>query len=225
MIVQSHLTKGQTPTFGPVTVKLVEYGIAHLRNNHSGEIVEPLAFLSLVKWFETQPTLSLETNIGTQLGIGDSSRGDAYEQLAILYLLRALDHFTTLRTVFKFHNTEPSWADEPTRIVGHINGAPVPVDVLGKNPENPGLGVVQYAANIKEVIQWIKNPTTAVLVPSTLFGPDVLLSCNGVLLMGQLKSCTVGNLHSLDSETICDALTSLHPNHWFKKAVCPLVLF
>ena len=30
-IVQSHLLKGNSPTYGPVTENLVEYGIARLR--------------------------------------------------------------------------------------------------------------------------------------------------------------------------------------------------
>jgi hypothetical protein len=99
------------------------------------------------------------------------------------------------------------------------------VDALGKRPQSPSLGVVQYAANIKEVTEWVENPTTAVLVPSILFGPDVLLFCGDVLLMGKLKSCTMDSKDCLDSRTICHALTSLHPNHWFKLAVCSLVLF
>jgi hypothetical protein len=36
-IVQSHLTMGAAPTFGPVTDKVVEYGIARLRNRHEGQ--------------------------------------------------------------------------------------------------------------------------------------------------------------------------------------------
>ena len=52
-IVQSHLLQGESPTFGPVSAGLVEYGIARLREGHEGQIVEALAFLSLMKWLET----------------------------------------------------------------------------------------------------------------------------------------------------------------------------
>ena len=58
----SHLTLKKTPTFGPVLVSLVEYGIARLRvgNDHEGQIIEPLAFLSLLNWLKIQPELNQE---------------------------------------------------------------------------------------------------------------------------------------------------------------------
>jgi hypothetical protein len=54
-----------TPRFGPVTVDLVEYGIAWLREDHKGYIVEALAFLSLMKWLENNeklPALNLRAH-------------------------------------------------------------------------------------------------------------------------------------------------------------------
>ena len=45
-IVQSHLTQGTSPPFGPVTVQLVEYGIACRCDRETGQIIEPLAFVS-----------------------------------------------------------------------------------------------------------------------------------------------------------------------------------
>jgi hypothetical protein len=221
------LTKGESPTFGQTIPQLVEYGIARLCSNHKGQIVEPLAFLSLLKWLETQPTLTLEAGLQIQLGT-EFSRGDDYEQLVILYLHRALQHPTRLSAIFKFHGAVPLWADKPTQIIGYINKTPVAVDILGEAlsfqaPQNLGLSVVQYAANISEVIEWIENPTTAVLVPTILFGPDVLVWCDDVLLMGQVKSYTTGNEDSLDAQTITHALTSLHPDHWFEKSVCLLI--
>jgi hypothetical protein len=219
------LTKGESPTFGPVTARLVEYGVAHLRDEHQGQIVEPLPFLSLYKWLQTHPSLNLEANIGSRLA-SQSSRGSAYEELVILYLLRALRYPVPLKTIFKFHGTAPPWADQKVQIFGRLNGIAVAVDVIGESPQNPGLGVVHYAANISEVLDWIENTTTtmpAVLVPSNLFGPDVIVSCGGILLMGQLKSYTQGNKESLDAKTASEALTSLHPDHWFKTSVRPLV--
>ncbi|KAM6498778.1 hypothetical protein JOM56_006726, partial [Amanita muscaria] len=176
-IVQSHLTRGAPPTFGPVTVRLVEYGIARLRNRHSGQIVEPLAFLSLMKWLEDQPTVNLRTNIRSRLA-NQESPGPAYEELVILYLLRVLRYPVPFSTIFQFHGTPPRWADEMARIVGRLDGTDVAVDVLGNAPENPGLDVVHYAAGIEDVLKWIENSTTAmpaVLVPNNLFGPDVMV--------------------------------------------------
>jgi hypothetical protein len=104
------------------------------------------------------------------------------------------------------------------------------VDVLGGAPENPGLSVVHYASSIEDTIDWLDEPdnTSVLLIPSSLFGPDVMARCRlsssntTVLLMGQFKSYTVGNKESLDAETVVKALTSLHPDHWFKTEVCYL---
>jgi len=193
-----------------------------------GQIVEPLAFLSVLKWLEKEPGHSTLANLKSQLA-RPPLRGDAFEQLVILYLLRALSYPIPLSTSFKFHGTVPPWANEVTHIVGHIDdGTSVCVDILGEAPQNPGVGVVQYAADINDVLKWIENPTTtpAVLVSSSQFGPDVLVRCGNALLMGQLKSCAVGNKGCLDATTMKEALASLHPSHWFeslKPPVCPLV--
>ena len=40
-----------------------------------------------------------------------------------------------------------------------------------------------------------------------------------VLIMGQLKSYTVGNNNSLDATTVAKALTSLNQDHWFEHKV------
>jgi hypothetical protein len=117
-------------------------------------------------------------------------------------------------------------------IVACLDKADVAVDSLGGGtPEDPGLSVAHYASGIEDIIDWIDKLDTAsvLLIPSELFGPDVMARCRSsssnrnVLLMGQLKSCTVGNNASLDAKTVAGALTSLHPDHWFKQAVCYLV--
>ena len=47
-VVQSHLVKGQNPTYGPVTDRLVEYGFACLREQsgeHKGQHQEKIHLL------------------------------------------------------------------------------------------------------------------------------------------------------------------------------------
>ncbi|KAF8224450.1 hypothetical protein L208DRAFT_1461528 [Tricholoma matsutake] len=227
-IVQSHLTKGKSLTFGPVTTRLVEYGIARLRNHHKGQIVEPLAFLSLMKWLQTLDHGNLEANIRSRLAL-QASRGDGCEELVILYLLRMLRYPVLLSMIFNFCNP-PVWANNMVQIVGRLDGIDVAVDILGGAPQNPGLGVVHYAADIEEVICWLENPAVApaVLITTHLFGPDVIIRCSSplsnstiasrnILVMGQLKSYTGGNKESLDARMITEALTSLNRVHWFKQ--------
>jgi hypothetical protein len=207
--VQSHLTKGESPIFGPVTPRLVEYGIALLYRRSEGRIVEPLAFLSLLKWLENEPHLNLSENFRSRLA-AQPSRGQG---LVILYLLRTLRYPVPFSAIFTFHDTPPWWADE----LGCLDGTSVAVGLLGEASRNAGLGVVHYAPGIEDVLDWIENPTTtpAVLVPGTTFGPDVLIRSGDVLLMGQLESCTEGN----------SSLTSLHADGWFKESVCHLLSF
>jgi hypothetical protein len=235
--VQSHLTCGELPTFGPVTTRLVGYGIARLRDRNQGEIVEPLAFLSLMKWLETNRSANLETGIRARLSF-QASRRSAYEELVVLYLLRALRYPTPFTAVFNFHGTPPTWAEEMAQIVGPLDGINVPVDVIGDAPQvpGPGPGVVHYATNIQDVLHWIEGPSTApaVLIPGSLFGPDVVIRCRSsplnsasvpreVLVMGHLKSSTEGNKAFLDAKTMDYAMTSLTRDHWSKLAVRHLV--
>ena len=201
--------------------KHVEYGIAHLRKDHRGEIIEPLAFLSIVRWFETQEDLSLETYLGHLLADEDL-RGHACEWVVILFLLRTFCRPTVLSDVFKFHGAVPEWADMKAHIVGRIEGKEVEVNVLENPPRYPSLGVVYCANTIEDIIQWFEeSPVPSVLVPTHLFGPDVIIKCcNGLHLMGQTKSYLDSNINELNAKTTAKAINSLNPANWFIKVVC-----
>jgi hypothetical protein len=145
-IVQSHSLDGKSPTYGPVTVKLVEYGIARLRNEHEGHIVEPLAFLSLMKWLETQDKFKRLINLRSRPS-REESRGKAFEAVD-LYLLRQLCYSVPFSTIFDFHDRcTPYWANETASIVARLDKVDVAVDLLGEAPLNPGLSVVHYASS------------------------------------------------------------------------------
>ena len=221
------MTLGKTPIFGPVLVSLVEYGIARLQVGKyyepEGQIIEPLAFLSLMKWLKKQPGINQTGILRSRISF-EASRGSAYE-VVILFLLRRMGDKVPFSHIFDFHSTPPLWANEEAQVIGRRSGKSVPVDVLGDRPRNPSLGGVQYADNMDDIIKWIENQTsTAVLVPTNDFGPDVLIRCgdgNGddVILMGQAKSYLSGKKKpvSLSAKMMCKALRSLHPDHWFKR--------
>jgi hypothetical protein len=186
-----------------------------------------------MKRLQAQGHLNLQANLRLRLG-NEPARGSAFEA-GILYLLRALHYPVPFTTVFDFRCT-PSWANEMAHIVARLDKVDVAVDVLGGAPEKPGLRVVHHASCIEDILDWIDKLDTApvLLIPSHLFGPDVMVRCHSsssnttvpprnVLLMGQFKSYTDGNKASLDAETVVEALTSLHPDHWFRQAVCYLV--
>ena len=188
-----------------------------------------------MRWLQKTNNLSVEANLRRRLRVGDqASRGNAFEEVGILHLYRALCHPGLLTTVFDIE-LPPSWANKKYQIVARLDKDDVPVDVLGTYPQNPELCVVDYASSIEEVIDWIDGTGTAsaVLVPSHLFGPDVMVRCRSspindpsrrtLILMGQFKSYMIGNKTSLNAETLTDALNSLHSDHWFRGAVCYLV--
>ena len=79
--------------------------------------------------------------------------------------------------IFNFHGTPPVWADEMAQMVGHLNGTNLAVNILGEAPQNLGLGVVHYAASLKDVLHWIETLAVApaVLITSHLFGLDVMV--------------------------------------------------
>ena len=69
----------QSPTYGPVTAKLVECGIVRLREGHKGHIIEPLAFLSLMR-LKTPSNANLQLDASIRLRAGDAhSRGYALQ--------------------------------------------------------------------------------------------------------------------------------------------------
>jgi hypothetical protein len=222
------LTRGESPTFGPVTIRLVGYGIARLRDDHQGEIVEPLSFLSLLRWLRNHHPLSQESNPRTRLSIPEA-RGQAYEEMVIRYLLRTCRRgLVTFRTIFNFHTEPPSWADKPADVVARLEGAYVPVDFLGDTPQNPSIGVAYYSINIDEILRWLQDPpdgsqtTPAVLVAGHLFGPDIMIRFGDILGIGRCKSYLDDNGGSLDATQV---LTSLNPDHWFQQEVCWPILF
>jgi len=225
------LIKGESPSYGPVTTKLVEYGIARLGEDHDGQIVEPLAFLSAIKWFEAHDITKLSADIRLRAGDSGKSRGYAFEDAVVLYLLRGLGTPVFPNTIFSFHpEFTPSWADEKAQIqvVARLGGDYIPVNIMEEAPQNPGLCIVRYAETIDDVINWIEtlDSAPAILISSDLFGPDVLLKVKLwsestakpriIIVMARLKSNTRDNKATLDdhAQTLSNALTSLHPEHW-----------
>ena len=109
------------------------------------------------------------------------------------------------------------------QIAGVLQGKEVPVNVLEIPLGHPSLSVVYYAETIEHIIQWfIESPAPSVLVPTNLFGPDIIIKCFGNLhLMGQARSCLQGNINEINATTTADAINSLNPTRWFTTVVCP----
>ena len=62
--------------------------------------------------------------------------------------------------------------------IARLDNVDAAVDVLGGAPENPGLIVVHYPSSIEDTIDRIDKPDIAsALIPSHLFGTDVVAQC------------------------------------------------
>ncbi|KAK2462809.1 hypothetical protein APHAL10511_005200 [Amanita phalloides] len=155
-IVQSHIN-GRKVTYGPVSTKAVEYGIAQLREDekrgYEGHIVEPLPFLSLLFWLEKYHH-SLDTRIRHQEADG-SSRGDAFEELIILHLLRSLCIPTPLNGIFDFHGEEPVWSSQKAQLVGRVENTHVPISIPTRQALNPKISVAHCAEQIEDIVKWL----------------------------------------------------------------------
>jgi hypothetical protein len=77
------LIKGKSPEYGPVTANLVDYGIARLGTQLTADIVEPLAFVSLITWFQTGWNTNLLADVRLRAGDADS-RGYGFEDAMVL---------------------------------------------------------------------------------------------------------------------------------------------
>jgi hypothetical protein len=226
VIVHSHMTKRGIPTYGPVTDRLVEYGVAQLRQDFKGKISEPLALVSLVRWFQKQKGFGLENGIRVRLADPDS-RGFAFEELMVVYITKKFRHPARLDEVFEFYGTPPAWASQSVQLVhrvGQNNFEPVDLDT--QQPVTPGTGVAHYASNVSEVIQWLTESTLGWCLPGILFGPDLMgwMSSNSgdpLLVLFQDKSFLYGNKDSVEAKTAAKALRSLTSSNWFKQAVRP----
>ena len=230
-IVHSHSTKKEAPSYGPVSQRVVEYGIARLREDFMGEIDEPLALFSLLRWFETQEGFQLANGLKQRLG-DQEQRGLAFEELVILYITKIFRNPVRLDQVFEFHSSPPTWASEPAQLVHRVGTNKFePVDLDSQSPHTPATGVTCYAEKAKDVICWLTESRLGWCCPSNSFGPDLLMwlrfsSGEVRLVMIQNKSYFSGNVDSLKANVVADALDSLTPGHWFKSLVstCSLML-
>ena len=60
------------------------------------------------------------------------------------------------------------WVNDMAQIIGPLDGIDVAVDILGTASQDPGLGVVHYAADVEDVIRWLETPAVAPAVLSSL---------------------------------------------------------
>jgi hypothetical protein len=223
-IVHSHLTKKGPPTFGPVMANLVELGIARLREDFMGDISEPLALVSLVRWFHDQPGFSLENGIRSRLA-DPASRGSAFEELMVFYFTKKFRQPTCINEVFQFYGTQPDWASQTAQLVCSVHGSYKPVDLDTREPLIPATGVARYASSPNEVIQWLEDPSAGWCLPGDMGGPDLLAwlslsSGKRVLLMVQEKSYLSGNRHTVFAKTAAEAVHSLTTDRLFHTSVC-----
>ena len=90
--------------------------------------------------------------------------------------------------------------------------------------------MVQYADSMNDILDWIENGTAApaVLVPNSLFGPDIMMWCRtqdggSVILMVQAKSYLTGGETTLYAANVKEAVESLCEVKWFSTITDPSV--
>jgi len=118
------------------------------------------------------------------------------------------------------------WANAPAQIIGGLLGVDVPLHDSRRYLRYPYFGVVGFATNPEEIIDWLENADTnpPILFATRLFGADVLSRAHVKLDDGNdMKLIMMGHgIAFLDDYTttkalVTKALNSLNEDHWFER--------
>jgi len=186
-------------------------------------VQEPLALVSITRYFETHHGLTIDGNIEARL---QDDQGTGFEEVVLLALTEPLQDGPKLKDIFEFHCPIPKWANLTARIVTRTStGAFENFDSIHARPKLPTIGVAFYAKNLEDIKTWLESGGADWCVPGTLMGPDLMAwvqLSNGkrLLLVIQAKCHSWGNIDTLRAEATAGAIRSLIPKRFFAPKVC-----
>jgi len=217
------MTRGQYTIWTSRRETLVEYGLGRFIRKKAVEVAieEPLALVSIVRYFEKQH-LSLDRNIWRRL---QDDKGTAFEELLLLAVTRLLRDGRCLKDIFQFHPTTPDWASETARIVTRNSSGDLEhFSIVDAQPLASSYGISFYAKNPEDVKLWLERGEAGWCLPGTRMGPDLMARLqlsNGriVLLAIQAKCFFTGNKETLTAVVTAKAIRSLIPSKFFAPMV------
>jgi hypothetical protein len=219
--IYSYLTRGEYPMWQLKWETLVEYGLARFIQMDKAIVDEPLALISIVRYFERKD-LTLSSNIRWVM---QENKGKAFEDLLLLAITKLLRDERPLMECFQFHPPIPDWAFCTAQIVARgSSGGFEPFDTLDGKLSVASHGIAFSAKTPAQVKGWLEHSQAGWCIPGHLMGPDLMVRLrlsNGkvLLLVIQAKCFFTGNQHTVSAETTAKAIRSLIPSQFFASLV------
>jgi hypothetical protein len=157
----------------------VELGFARFLSVGSPPVIdEPLVMMAAAKqlldqgWFKRISREALDAEQPTVAGF-------KYEIFLAVYLLGVFTDSVSLNDVFEFSNEAPEWAHKKgVKLVASVirDGEKkwATVSWCGSPQVLPASSLGRPAKSWEDVVAWFEHPSTPLLFPDTLMGPDII---------------------------------------------------
>jgi hypothetical protein len=200
---------------------IVEYGLGRFIAEKTVVVDEPLALVSILRYFENND-LTLSRKIRGSI---QEEKGKAFEELLLVAITKLLRNPQPLNDCVQFHPPVPDWALYTAQIVArNSSGGFEPFDIVDDKPSVPSHRIACRAESVGDVKRWLESGEAGWCIPGNLMGPDLMtrvrLSDGKVLLLVvQAKCFFSGNQHTVTAETTAKAIRSLIPDNFFASLV------
>jgi hypothetical protein len=217
----SYMTQGKYPTWFTKWETMVEYGLGRFIAKERAVVDEPLALVSVVRYFESN-NLTLSHKIRGSI---QEAKGKAFEDLLLVAITKLLRNPQPLNDCVQFHPPAPDWAPCTAQIVArNSSGDFEPFDIVDDELSVPSHGISCHAESADDVKSWLESGEAGWCIPGNLMGPDLMTRVqlsNGkvLLLVVQAKCFFSGNQHTVTARTTAKAIRSLIPDNFFASTV------
>lgn len=214
------MTRGHYPICHPFKESLVEYGLARFIEKDKATVEEPLALISIVRYFERNHR-TLSGNIWNRF---KDDKGTAFEELTLLAITKLLQGGRPLGEVFEFHPSISPWAGRTAQVVARTSDGFENFTIVNDQLFPPSRGIAFYAEGPKDVKQWLESGEAGWCRPGPSMGPDLMVRLRlddkeVILLVIQAKCYFSGNKETLTASVTAKAIRSLIPRNFFASMV------
>ncbi|PVF96380.1 hypothetical protein CPB86DRAFT_874942 [Serendipita vermifera] len=218
--IYDFLTRGSYPMWYYDKQTLVEYGLARFPEEGKVEIVEPLAIISIIRYFESKGR-TITRNILQSL---QDNKGTAFEEAVLWAMTRLLRGQYRLTDILEFKGPAPDWASCTAQIVARSSNQFVDFDIITQQLDWSGNSIAIRAITVDQVTSWLKTGEAGWCLPGPLMGPDLMARVrldNGkiILLVIQAKCHMAGNVQTTAAQVSTSAIESLISKTWYHSIV------
>ncbi|PVF91052.1 hypothetical protein CPB86DRAFT_855689 [Serendipita vermifera] len=195
---------------------LVEYGLAQFPEEGKVEIVEPLAIISIIHYFESKGT-AITCNILQSL---QDNKGTTFEEAVLWAMTRLLRGQYKLTDILEFKGPAPDWASCTAQIIARSSNQFVDFDIITQQLDWLGNSIAIHAITVDQVTSWLKTGEAGWCLPGPLMGPDLMAQVrldNGkiILLVIQAKCHMAGNAQTTAAQVSTSEIELLISETWY----------